>query len=190
MYSLAQTFKLLFSNEKNYGVTERNRDTITKLKFITTLQSGQKIDVKNLQIETNNLFTPLKRMIYGESRETTINFFNTVVERSFEIVQAYCHSDKKSEQIFCSNILLDLAKCIIGLQNIQKTYKDDNLFVCNIDILIENIKGKLVELKEKYPKLFLEQNPLDFKQIENKNETKIDNNENKEEISDDKKKKK
>lgn len=156
MYSLAQTIKAIFSNEKTYGITEKNRDTITKLKFITTLQSGQKIDVKNLQIETNNLLTPFKRMIYGESRDTTINFFNTVIERSFEIIQAYCNSEKRSEQIFCSNIILDLAKSINGLQNIQKTYKEDNLFICNIEILIETITGKLMELKEKYPKLFQE----------------------------------
>jgi hypothetical protein len=185
MYSLAQTFKFIFSNEKTYGVIEKNRDTITKLKFITTLQSGQKIDVKNLQIETNNLFTPLKRMIYGESRETTINFFNTVIERSFEIIQAYCNSEKKSEQIFCSNIIFDLAKSIYGLQNIQKTYKEDNLFVCNIDTLIENITGKLMELKEKYPKLFREVNNQEIVDIkDNKDELKDET------TNDEKKKKK
>lgn len=177
MFQLASGLNFLISKDKNYAVTERNRDTITKLKFISTFQPGQKIDVKNLRVETNTIFTPIKRMLFGESRDTTINFLNSTIERSFEIIQAYCYSDKKSEQIFCSNIILDLDKSIEGLQNLQKTYKDDNLFVCNIDTIIENIKGKLIEIRERFPNLFISETndrseQIDKKEVEHKSVVK------------------
>lgn len=189
MLSLANSIKLLLSNDKNYGITEKNRDTITKLKFISTLQSGEKIDVKNLRVETNTILTPIKRMLFGESRDTTITFLNSTIERSFEIIQAYCYSDKKSEQIFCSNIILDLAKCIEGLQNLQKTYKEDNLFVCNIDTIIENIKGKLIELKERFPSLFREDYIIKVERNDNIEEKKIEDKRVNESQPEEKKKK-
>jgi hypothetical protein len=54
----------------------------------------------------------------------------------------------------CKNILEDMIKAIKGLQNIQKTYKEDKLFYCNIETIIENIHFKLSEIKQKDPELF------------------------------------
>ena len=54
----------------------------------------------------------------------------------------------------CKNILEDMIKAIKGLQNIQKTYKDDKLFYCNIETIIENIHSKLSEVKHKDPEIF------------------------------------
>ncbi len=135
---------------------ERQREIITRLKFIGTLQPGNKIDVNNLRIETSDIFTSLKRMIYGEGRDKTLSFFNHTYERVFEILQSHIHSDKVSEKILCSKIITDLVKSINGLKNIQETYKEDNSFVCNIESIIENIEGKLEELKSSYPSVFSE----------------------------------
>ena len=57
--------------------------------------------------------TPIKRFIYGDSRDNTIKFLNNIIDRSFEIIQCYSNSDRKSEKILCSNIINDLNKCII-----------------------------------------------------------------------------
>jgi len=179
MIPIFQTLKTMFNNDKNYGVIEKNRDTITKLKFICSLQQGEKVDVKNLKIEHNNILTPVKRLIFGESRDTTLNFLNNTIERSFEIIQAYCNSERKSEKIFCINIINDLIKSIYGLKNIQFTYKEDKLFYCNIDILIENIQGKIIELKEKYNDIFEKDSISEFIKIINE-KTYVDKSEYKE----------
>lgn len=150
---------IINTDKQNINI-EKNRETITKLKFIGTFQNGEKIDVKNLKIEQNNFFTPIKRMLYGDGRNNTIIFLTSTIERSFEIVQSFCNSDRKSEQIFCSNIIFDLIKATHGLKNIQKTYKEDKMFACNIDILIECIQAKITELKEKYAHLFQFENDL------------------------------
>ena len=160
MYGLMHAISYIINTDKQNINIEKNRETITKLKFIGTFQNGEKIDVKNLKIEQNNFFTPIKRMLYGDGRNNTIIFLTSTIERSFEIVQSFCNSDRKSEQIFCSNIIFDLIKATHGLKNIQKTYKEDKMFACNIDILIECIQAKITELKEKYTHLFHFENDL------------------------------
>jgi hypothetical protein len=130
---------------------DRQREIITKLKFIGTFQAGEKIDVNNLRIEDKTLFTPLKRLFFGEGRDKTFNFLSLTIERSIEIIQNYVLSDRISERIYCSNLINDLFKAVVGLKNIQETYREDKMFVCNIDILIENVDAKLTEIKERFP---------------------------------------
>jgi hypothetical protein len=129
MYKTAQS---IFSGDKT--TFDRNKDIITNLKFIGTIQKGEKIDVKNSKIEENNLFTPLRRMLMGESRETTFQFINTTIDRSFEIINSYVFSEKLSEKKFVTNVVLDLYKTIAGLKNIQTTYSDDKNFYCKINL--------------------------------------------------------
>jgi len=170
MYGVMHAISYIINTDKQSINIEKNRETITKLKFIGTFQNGEKIDVKNLKIEQNNFFTPIKRMLLGDGRNNTILFLTGTIERSFEIVQSFCNSDRKSEQIFCSNIIMDLIKATHGLKNIQKTYKEDKMFACNIDILIECIQAKITELKEKHPHLFNFEN--DFIQKQEKEDDK------------------
>jgi len=149
------TLKFIFSSERSNCVIEKNRDVIIRLKFIGTFQPNEKVDVRNLRIENNTLITPFKRMLFGESRDTTYNFLNSTIERSFEIINAYIRTDKISEKIFCKNILNDMVKAIQGLKNIQKTYRDDKLFYCNIETIIESIESKLSEIRERHVDIFL-----------------------------------
>ena len=145
----------MFNNSLKILTEEKNLDVLTKLKFISTILPNQKINVQQLKAENNNVFTPLKRMFYGETRSTTLNFITSTVEKSFDIIKVYSSSEKKSEILLCNNITTDLIKCIDGLHNLQKTYKDDNIVVCSITSIIENIKAKLIELKEQSPNIFI-----------------------------------
>jgi hypothetical protein len=151
---MINALKYVFTNDRRDNINERNRDIVIRLKFIGTFMPGEKIDIKNLRIESNSILTPIKRFIQGESREQTYAFLNSTIDRSFEIVNAYSKSEKMSERLLCKNILEDMIKAIRGLQNIQKTYKDDKLFYCNIETIIETIHSKLSETKEKFPDIF------------------------------------
>lgn len=146
--------KLLLTNNSKHSLEEKNREIITKLKFIGTFQPGEKIDVRNLKIENTSIVTPIKRMFFGESRETTYSFLNNTIDRTFEIISANCNSERLSEKLLCKNIINDLIKSVVGLKNIQKTYDDDKLFHCNIETVIESIQSKLSELKQKHPDIF------------------------------------
>ena len=135
---------------------ERQREILTRLKFIGTIGPHEKIDVRGLRVESNSFFTPLKRLLSGESRETTHGFLSQTIERSFEILAVYTHSDKKGDLCTAANIVKDLLHATTGLKNIQKTYSDDKLFVCNLETQLEAINARLTELRYSHPGIFLE----------------------------------
>lgn len=171
MNSAFSVFNLLRSalNAPSSYRTERQREIITQLKFISTFQSGEKIDVKHLRVEVNNYFTPFKRLIYGESRDTTLNFITSTIERSFEILLSTVHSEKKSDRLFCKNMIRDLSAAIQGLKNIQSTYSEDKLFWCNIETIIDAITTKISEVKDIAPTLFEEAAPSVVSEKKGKN---------------------
>lgn len=151
---MLHAFKYMVQSDRKDFISERNRDIMSHLKFIGTIQPNEKMDVKNRCIENYTLFTPIKRTLLGESRTTTYQFLTSTIDRSFEIVYAYCKSSKISEQLLCKNILIDMNKAILGLQNIQKTYKEDKQFCCDIDVLIQSIESMMEEFRTTNPELF------------------------------------
>lgn len=154
LHFMFQTIKYMFAQDKSHAIQERNKEILTHLKFISTFQPGEKINVSSLHIESNTIITPIKRMFMGESRDTTLQFINNTIDRSFEIIQSLSYSESISEKLVCTTIISDLLKCVTGLKNIQKTYKEDKLFGCTIDTMIDTIQARCTELKIRKPELF------------------------------------
>ncbi len=152
-FTMMEAFKTLFTNNRSSNLLERNKTCITRLKFIGSIPPGYKVDSRALRLESNNLFTPIKRYFYGESREDILVFISNCVYTSFEIIQSYINSDKTSDKIFCANIIQDLIKSVSGLRNLQKTYREDKMFYCEIETLVEAIQAKVYEIQEKKPEL-------------------------------------
>lgn len=156
MDSMIQTMfsKLITPTNSNINSAESRRSALTKLKFIGQLKPNEKIDNINVKVEDTSIWTPIKRFIYGDNRKNTLSFFSCTIERVFEIIDANVHSKKISDKIFCSNIIQDLITSINGLKAAQQTYATDKFFICELDVLIENIQGKIFELQKEYPELF------------------------------------
>ena len=155
MSNLAAFLSLFRSSSDTNNTSDSRRQVLTRLKFIGTIQAHEKIDSRSLKIESTNIFTPLKRMFFtGDSRESTLHFFSNTIDRSFEIISAYIHSSKVSEQIFCSNIIQDLISSVRGLQSMQKTYADDKLIVSEINVLIESIQAFIFDIQQTHPQIF------------------------------------
>ena len=178
---MLQSLKLMFTQDKHSAILEKNRETITRLKFISTFQPGEKINTGLMHIESNSILTSIKRTINGESRNTTLQFISNTIERSFEIIQTLSFSEQYSEKIICTNIITDMIKAVYGLKNIQKTYKDDKIFVCTIETIIDSIEAKCMEIKLKKPDLF----PIIKEENSNSESNKIEDK--KEDIQNDKK---
>lgn len=149
--TMLHAFKLLFQDNNKSNLSARNREIVTRLKFMGTLKVGQKVDPPNLSVESNNIFTPFKRMMFGISRDTVLLFFSETIDRTFEIIRSYCNSKHVSEKIFCSNVIHDLIRATDGLKHQQQTYVNDAMFVCEIETLIESIHGVLFEIQQNNP---------------------------------------
>lgn len=151
------SFLRLFAPASSSASTasDTRRQVLTRLKFMGSLSPHEKIDSRSLKIESTSFLTPLKRWLFtGDSRETAVYFFSSTIDRAFEIVSAHIHSKNVSEQIFCANIIQDLFNSVKGLRAAQKTYADDKLIVCELEVLVETVSGKLFEIQKSHPHLF------------------------------------
>jgi hypothetical protein len=133
---------------------ESNNEVISRLKFIGRIKEGDKINIRHLYIQPEGLGTTLSRtFVYTDNRKNTLNFIMKILHRSFEIVTQYMISGKPSEKTFASHIVKDIEKCKKGIINLKATYKDDIMYCCTIDTLLQSIMAKLAEIYEKYPKM-------------------------------------
>lgn len=147
-------------------VYDRHRDTIKKLKFITMIEQGERINVHSVSTTQESWFSSIYRTIFKESRAKTFQFMSDVIDRSFELVALYKDSKKLSDKISCYQILDDIIQSITGIKNIQMTYISDRNFYCEMETLLSSIYARLAEIyqnqsfalppqtKEKLDKIF------------------------------------
>jgi len=122
-----------------------NKETISRLKFIGKIQINDKIDLKNMSISPDGIFTQLSRTVFQDNRNKTLVFLQDTINKAFEIIKCYDKSKKNSDKIMCMNVINDLKSCRTGLINLKETYNIDIKFCCDIDVLLEMIEAKLCE---------------------------------------------
>jgi len=122
-----------------------NRETISRLKFIGKIQIGDKIDLKNMHLQSDSLVTQISRTVFQDNRNKSLTFIQDTISKSFEILRCYDKSKKNSEKIMCLNIMSDLKIAKNGLRNLKETYLHDIKFCCDIDVLLQTIDLKLSE---------------------------------------------
>lgn len=124
-----------------------NLETISNLKFISNIQSGDKINIKFMIIQKPGIFTAINRLVYKETRINTLNFIKTTVNRSFEIIDNHIKCEKKSDVSLCRNLIQDLKLAKDGINNIRDTYIADIKIMCDFDVILERINTKLNEIE-------------------------------------------
>jgi len=111
------------------------------------VQEGNKINTKFMFLQNETLTSKLSRSIfYNDSRSNTIKFIQGTLESAFEILFRHKNTKKLSDKQSCLNIINDLNKTKLGLGNLKYTYKSDTKFVCDIDMIIENIDVRMKDI--------------------------------------------
>ena len=130
---------------------ESDKEIISRLKFIGRIQTNEKINVKGLYIQTDNILTKIYRTFFTVcNRQNTINFVSNTVYRSFTILE---NLNQQVHMTMCANIVSDLKQAKNGLVNIRDTYIYDTKFICDIDTLLQDIDIKLVSVQMRYTKV-------------------------------------
>jgi hypothetical protein len=131
---------------------ENNQEIISRLKFIGRIEKDEKINVRQVNRQPNTFFTKISRsIIYPDNRNNSLKFIRDVILRSFDILE---HLINHNESIICKSLIYDLNTAKKGMLNLKYTYNEDTKFCCDIDVLIENISSKLINIKENRPHLF------------------------------------
>ena len=172
MLHLALDICKLSSMDKDNGMHDRHRDVMKKLKFITLIEPGERINVHSISTVQESWFSSVYRTIFKESRNKTFQFLSDVIDRSFELVALYKDSKRLSDRISCYQILEDIIHSITGIKNIQSTYATDRNFYCEMETLLSSIYARLAEIyqndsfqlppatKEKLTRLFQIDHPV------------------------------
>lgn len=130
---------------------DTDNEIMGRLKFIGQIKKGDKINVRHMQIQSDTMLTRISRTFLNpDTRSNTLTFFRNTINRCFEIVINYSKNRKPSTEMKKSNILQDMEKAKIGLVNIKDTYANDVKFCCDIDILLQDIDAKIIDIDPNY----------------------------------------
>tara|TARA_B110000259_G_scaffold49886_1_gene58542 strand:- start:7278 stop:7766 length:489 start_codon:yes stop_codon:yes gene_type:complete len=142
-WAVLKTLKESFLNQTNRMDCNR-QEIISRLKFIGTIKKGDKVNTRHMFIQPSGLATSFSRTFMNQdSRSNSINFCIETIKRSFELLTTYERSNNKSENQLYINVLEDLKRSIIGIENLKSTYIDDNKFCCDMETLLQEIRARL-----------------------------------------------
>jgi hypothetical protein len=130
------------------SVDKSDDDILSRLKFIGKVKKGEKICVKNMSVQQDNLYTKLSRSFFViDSRDNTLNFLMQTIKRSFELLSLHMTGKTLFDKCMTNNIISDLESSKEGLMNLKATYINDLMFCCKIDTLMQEIEARLGEIK-------------------------------------------
>lgn len=140
-------------------------DNISRLKFIGKIKKGEKINIKDMVVQPNNVYTKIHRsFVIVDNRNNTLSFIFDTVKKSFE--ELLQHLDKSQTNLFdlniSTNMIQDLENCKIGLVNLKDTYLDDLMFCCKVDTINQDIDARLEEIKSNYAFIKQKSNPINI----------------------------
>ena len=130
------------------------QDTISKLKFISRVSKGDKINSKELLLQSDGIVTKISRSIYNvDNRQNALTFIQNTINSGFNYLINYAKSEKSSEKLLAKNLFNDLLSAKSGITNLRTTYSDDVMFCCTLDTYSQSIDVRLAEFSEQNPSL-------------------------------------
>ena len=134
---------------------DSNHETITRLKFLSKIRKGEKINVMANTLQPDSMLTSLSRALLNtDNRQNSLTYIQNSVNSGFQLFTTYIRSERISEKKLASQIIKDIIDAKIGINNLKNTYSDDTMFCCSIDTYLQTIDAKIDEYKEQYPQLF------------------------------------
>ena len=108
---------------------ENQQDTITRLKFLGKVNKGEKINVKELTLQSEGYVTALSRSVWCvDNRNNTISFIQNTIQAAFNLIQLLSKNNGISDQELARTIIRDIGLAKIGINNLKTTYSEDTFF--------------------------------------------------------------
>ena len=127
---------------------ENQQDIITKLKFLGKIGKGEKINVKELTLQSEGILTKASRTLwYTDNRNNAQSFIQTTIQAGFSLINNLTKNNSNGAIQLINNILNDIRQAKIGITNLKTTYSDDTFFCCSIDTYVETLSAKLIDFE-------------------------------------------
>jgi hypothetical protein len=131
------------------GSQKSVKDIVSRLAFISKIDKDHKVDVSKMTLKENNMAARLNRHFFSnESREKTLNFIETTTGEALEIVARCINKDPFHDNIV-DVVMKALEESKKGMRELcaNESYRDDHMFVANIETYISLLDVKMEYLK-------------------------------------------
>ena len=115
------------------------------LKVLSNLQINSKLKIvkDKLKLDNYSLIQGIYRYYNNDSRDNTIEYVEKIL-KNLEIIMPYLKdTDKKKDK---ANFIMIFPQVINGLNNLKKTYQNDQNIIIRIDYFQECIRNFINEL--------------------------------------------
>lgn len=125
-------------------------DICIKLRFYGKIQPNQKVMVTgNRIVDASSNYWAFMRWINGENRNITLKAFDEIIKKVNEIYQKL-----PIKQL--SDVITDMSDALKGVLNLRTTYKDDQMFVAEIECSSRNAETLINEMKARLLRLSMD----------------------------------
>ena len=142
---------------------EEIETNILNLKILSKIKEHDKLctNDKIIKIDSPSIFQGMTRWINSEGRGVTLERLKEIIDDTLDITEKLLDSEKikkdynskdleeNNSQIF-QKFIIEMTNCLLGLENLKKTYGEDILIASQIDLLLKKITIRI----EKMTKLF------------------------------------
>lgn len=144
---------------KNYIVGGKKRDVqilIAKLKFISKITEGKKVDVHEQTLLDDNIYTAFKRTFLNynkESKNKSFDFIKEIYDDAIETTDALSKENDKFYIDIGKMLIKEMTSAIEGVRSFIKTYSDDNMFISKVEAFLNVTQTKVSYLENAYQKI-------------------------------------
>ena len=134
---------------------DSRQEIITRLKFLSRVSRGQKINVKDMTLQDESWITSASRSVWNiDNRNNTMTFIQNTITSAFNMIVLLLKSESVGDHQICKTIVADINGAKRGIQNLKSTYDNDTYFCCGVDTYIQMIDAHMADLKSKQSDLF------------------------------------
>jgi hypothetical protein len=136
------------------------QDVMSRLKFISKIKRGEKINVKDLFVRDNdsilqrllrsvkNYSTYISGSDIVESKEATLIFIKDTVNSSINLISMYRKNKEKFSQDIADLLVKNLEESKTGIHNSIGTYEADRKFMAHAEAIMQTLEARIKSLKD------------------------------------------
>ena len=124
-------------------------DIVSRLKFISKIKEGELVDVHSSTIMEAGWQSSVYRTFFTrrEGRKITLDFFRQSISNAFDMITLYLNMKDVFYRQIGVMIFETLQESKSGISNHGKTYRNDRMYVSQIETLILTLDTELLEFQ-------------------------------------------
>lgn len=139
-------------------------NVVTKLKFLSNVKPGEKINVRQLFVRDDTdwyqrfvrtmkniipkLFNPTMPLTNGESKAETLEFIKFIYNEAIDLICVYNDPRDKFKQDISNMIIENINRSKTGINSLIHTYSEDIKFKSQIGAIVETLDARLSSVRD------------------------------------------